>query len=141
MLELISRRWGMGGIRLAHRKAPQAKNPALAQHQQELARAFENRLADDITRFAGSMRFVYLHIVWFALWILLQVEHYPYGLLTMIVSLESIFLSTFLLISQNRSDERRQAVADQQWESVQVSQEQQNEVLRNTRQILESIRA
>ena len=141
MLDLISRSWGTGGIRLAHPKAPQARNPALAQHQQERARAFENRLADDITRFAGSMRFVYLHIVWFVLWILLQVEHYPYGLLTMIVSLESIFLSTFLLISQNRSDERRQAVADQQWESVQVSQEQQNEVLQNTRQILERVRA
>jgi hypothetical protein len=46
------------------------------------------------------MPFVYLHVVWFAAWILLGVEHYPYGLLTMIVSLEAIFLSTFVMISQ-----------------------------------------
>jgi uncharacterized membrane protein len=123
-------------MRLSLPKPPPAKNPALRQHQQERARAFENRLADDITRLAGSMRFIYIHIVWFALWIILHVEHYPYGLLTMIVSLESIFLSTFLLISQNRSDERRQVVADQQWESVQASQQQQDEVLRLSQQIL-----
>ena len=123
-------------ILLKFPKSPPPKNPALLQQQQERARAFENRLADEITRFAGSMRFVYIHIIWFVLWIALQIEHYPFGLLTMIVSLESIFLSTFLLISQNRSDERRQAVADQQWESVQASQQQQDEVLRLSQQIL-----
>jgi uncharacterized membrane protein len=128
-------------MRLSLPKPPPPKNPALLQQQQERARAFENRLADDITRFAGSMRFVYIHIIWFALWIILQVERYPFGLLTMIVSLESIFLSTFLLISQNRSDERRQAVADQQWESVQASQLQQDEVLRIAQEILEHSRA
>ena len=58
------------------------------------------------------MLFVYLHIIWFAAWILLGVEHYPYGLLTMIVSLEAIFLSTFVMISQNRADEKRQVLAD-----------------------------
>jgi uncharacterized membrane protein len=128
-------------MRLSVPKPPPPRNPALLQHQQERARAFENRLADDITRFAGSMRFVYIHIIWFVLWIGLQVEQYPFGLLTMIVSLESIFLSTFLLISQNRSDERRQAVADQQWQSVQASQLQQDEVLRLTQEILDHSRA
>ena len=63
-------------------------------------------------RFAGSMRFVYLHIVWFGLWIGLAVEGYPFGLLTMIVSLEAIFLSTFVMISQNRADAKRQVLAD-----------------------------
>jgi hypothetical protein len=63
------------------------------------------------------MRFVYLHTIWFASWIGLRVEHYPFGLLTMIVSLEAIFLSTFVMISQNRADEKtagagRPAVAD-----------------------------
>ena len=128
-------------MRLTLPKPPPPKNPALLRQQQERARAFENRLADAITRFAGSMRFVYIHILWFALWIGLQVEHYPYGLLTMVVSLESIFLSTFLLISQNRADERRQVVADQQWESVQASQQQQDEVLRLSQEILEHTRA
>src|SRR6266568_1749227 len=47
-----------------------------------------------------------------------RVEHYPFGLLTMIVSLEAIFLSTFVLISQNRADEKRQVMADHQWQTV-----------------------
>ena len=51
------------------------------------------------------MKFVYIHAVWFSLWIVLGFEDYPFGLLTMIVSLEAIFLSTFVMISQNRADE------------------------------------
>ena len=54
------------------------------------------------------MKFVYIHVIWFSLWIALGVEDYPFGLLTMIVSLEAIFLSTFVMISQNRADEKRQ---------------------------------
>jgi uncharacterized membrane protein len=65
------------------------------------------------------MQFVYLHVVWFGLWIGLRVERYPFGLLTMIVSLEAIFLSTFVMISQNRADEKRQVLADQQGRTVQ----------------------
>ena len=61
------------------------------------------------------MRFVYLHVVWFTAWIALGVESYPYGLLTMIVSLEAIFLSTFVMISQNRADSKREVLANQQW--------------------------
>jgi uncharacterized membrane protein len=59
------------------------------------------RLADQITRFAGSMGFVYLHIVVFAFWMLV-VERSPWPKLTLIVSLEAIFLSTFVMIGQNR---------------------------------------
>jgi hypothetical protein len=81
-------------------------NPALLKHADQRRQSLENRIADTITRFAGSMLFVYLHILWFAVWILSGVEHYPYGLLTMIVSLEAIFLSTFVMISQNRADEK-----------------------------------
>ncbi len=122
---------------MSHRLFPAPTNPALLQYRQERAQAAENRIADAITRFAGSMRFVYIHIIWFALWILLQVEHYPYGLLTMIVSLESIFLSTFLLISQNRADEKRQVIADEKWATVQAADLQNKEILRMTKQILE----
>jgi uncharacterized membrane protein len=74
------------------------------------------------------MRFVYIHVIWFSLWIGLGVEDYPFGLLTMIVSLEAIFLSTFVMISQNRADEKRQVIADEAWRTVQ-EEEQQNEVL------------
>jgi uncharacterized membrane protein len=72
------------------------------QAQEERKAGLQTRIADGITRFAGSMFFVYVHIVWFALWIVVGIEKFPYGLLTMIVSLEAIFLSTFVMISQNR---------------------------------------
>ena len=74
-------------------------NPALRQHAQERAKDGQNRLADAITAFAGSMTFVYIHLLWFGCWIVFGVEGYPFGLLTMIVSREAIFLSTFILIS------------------------------------------
>src|SRR5215467_2639398 len=93
-------------------------NPVLLEHAKQRAESVQNRIADEITKFAGSMLFVYIHIAWFGLWIGLGVEHYPYGLLTMIVSLEAIFLSTFVMISQNRADAKRQVVADQQWQTV-----------------------
>lgn len=72
--------------------------------------SFEGRLAESISRFAGSMYFVYFHIVWFGAWIFMNHSSYgffkfdpfPYGLLTMIVSLEAIFLATFIMINQNR---------------------------------------
>jgi uncharacterized membrane protein len=71
----------------------------------------QDRVADRITNFAGSLNFVYLHSVWFGIWVLLNVgllgasvefDKFPFGLLTMIVSLEAIFLSTFVMIGQNR---------------------------------------
>lgn len=73
-----------------------------------------DRIADKITNFVGSWPFVFLHVVWFGVWILLPVEPFPYGLLTMIVSLEAIMLSTFIMMSQNHQAERdrRQATAD-----------------------------
>lgn len=76
-------------------------------------RSLQDRSADAITAYSGRMVFVYIHIVWFGLWIVLNTGYlglppfdpFPYGLLTMIVSLEAIFLSTFVLISQNRLSE------------------------------------
>jgi uncharacterized membrane protein len=105
-------------------------NPALVEHAEQRRKSVENRVADRITAFSGSMRFVYLHIIWFTSWIALGVEHYPYGLLTMIVSLEAIFLSTFVMISQNRADEKREVLANQQWTTVQDEDHQNTELLR-----------
>jgi uncharacterized membrane protein len=116
---------------------PLEPNPAFVQHAQERAQSAENRVADRITAFAGSMRFVYIHILWFGCWIGFGVEHYPYGLLTMIVSLEAIFLSTFVMISQNRADARRQVIADQQWQTVKEEDRQNQELLELSHQILE----
>ncbi|HEV7454927.1 MAG TPA: DUF1003 domain-containing protein [Candidatus Saccharimonadales bacterium] len=71
----------------------------------------EDKAADKITSFAGTMSFVYIHSVWFGVWVLinlgllgagLKFDAFPFGLLTLIVSLEAIFLSTFVMISQNR---------------------------------------
>ncbi len=105
--------------------------------RKERAQSIENRIADRITTFAGSMRFVYIHMLWFGCWIGFGVERYPYGLLTMIVSLEAIFLSTFVMISQNRADAKRQAIADQQWQTVKEEDTQNEELLDLTHQILE----
>ncbi len=106
-------------------------------HAEERANNAQNRVADRITTFSGSMLFVYIHILWFGLWIGLGVEKYPFGLLTMIVSLEAIFLSTFVMISQNRADAKRQVIADQQWRTVQEEDHQNEELLELSRQILQ----
>ena len=116
-------------------------HPALIEYRQERASSVQNRVADSITIFAGSMWFVYLSIVWFALWIGLRVERYPYGLLTMIVSLEAIFLSTFVMISQNRADEKRQVLADNQWRIVQTEEAQNEQLIELSQQILELTKA
>jgi uncharacterized membrane protein len=80
----------------------------------EVRRA-QDRVTDAITAFAGSLSFVYLHVGWFGLWVLanvglfgagLEFDEYPFGLLTLVVSLEAIFLSTFVMISQNRQAAR-----------------------------------
>jgi uncharacterized membrane protein len=115
---------------------PLEPNPLLVEHAEQRAKDVQNRIADRITAFAGSMAFVYIHLAWFGCWIVLGVERYPFGLLTMIVSLEAIFLSTFVLISQNRADAKRQAIADQQWKTVQEEDRQNEELLDLSRQIL-----
>jgi uncharacterized membrane protein len=103
-------------------------SPASLAHERKRADYVQNRIADGITDFAGSMVFVYVHILWFALWIALPVEAYPFGLLTMIVSLEAIFLSTFVMISQNRADARRQVFANEQYLMIQ-EEKKQNELM------------
>jgi len=83
-------------------------------------RSLQDRIADVFTSFSGQMVFVYVHVVWFGVWILLNTgrvgvhpfDPFPYGLLTMIVSLEAIFLSTFVLISQNQMSEESEHRAD-----------------------------
>jgi uncharacterized membrane protein len=115
---------------------PLEPNPVLLEHAQKRAENVQNRIADRITAFSGSMLFVYIHVIWFACWIGFGVEHYPYGLLTMIVSLEAIFLSTFVLISQNRTDAKRQVIADQQWQTVKEEDKQNEELIHISHQIL-----
>ena len=91
----------------------------------------QGKFAEVITQWAGSITFVYFHIIWFGFWIVSNTgllhpfvpifDPFPYGLLTMIVSLEAIFLSTFIMIAQNR-----QALVDT-YRELQDEQEQQEE--------------
>jgi len=118
------------------RTLPQPRNPVLLAHAEQRRKNVENRIADTITAFAGSMPFVYGHVIWFAIWIGLGVERYPFGLLTMIVSLEAIFLTSFVMISQNRAEEKRQILADSEWQKVQKEDEQYQQLLVIANQIL-----
>jgi len=90
---------------------PALHHPVVVRLNAERAADFELRIADRITAFAGSMRFVYLHALAFALWMLV-VERSPWPTLTLAVSLEAIFLSAFVMIGQNRQATFQQAKAD-----------------------------
>jgi len=116
----------------------QLGHPGLLRHAEERAANLQNRIADAITHVAGSMWFVYIHVVWFLLWLRTEPfkDVFPYGLLTMIVSLEAIFLSTFVMISQNRADGKRQALADHQWEMIQLEEKQNEQLLRISEKLL-----
>jgi uncharacterized membrane protein len=118
------------------RRRTEPTHPALIRHIDKRSERLAERIADRITAFAGSMRFVVIHVVWFGAWLGFRVEPFPFGLLTMIVSLEAIFLSTFVMISQNRADEKHQALADHEWELVRQEEKQNEELLSLTRQIL-----
>ena len=86
-------------------------HPALLSVAEKRSADIQLRIADAITAFAGSMKFVYLHAVVFAVWMLVF-EKSPWPTLTLIVSLEAIFLSTFVMIGQNRQSAFQQAKAD-----------------------------
>ena len=86
----------------------------------------QDRAADRVTAFAGSLPFVYIHAAWFAAWIIVNVglfgvaykfDKFPFGLLTMIVSLEAIFLATFVMVTQNRQGRRADIRSDLDFET------------------------
>ena len=81
------------------------------------SRSFGGKLADWVTTFVGSWAFVILHIIWFVGWVVFDIEPFPFGLLTMIVSLEAILLSTFIMMSQNRQTQRDRAQAQADYET------------------------
>jgi uncharacterized membrane protein len=86
-------------------------SPVVLKQFEKRAADLQLRIADKITAFAGSMRFVYIHIALFSVWMLVF-EKSPWPTLTLIVSLEAIFLSTFVMIGQNRQASFQQAKAD-----------------------------
>jgi uncharacterized membrane protein len=88
--------------------------------EEQHTKTLQDKAADVLTAFSGNMIFVYLHVIWFSFWIVANLgwlpikpfDPFPFGLLTLVVSLEAIFLSTFVLISQNRAGEVADKRAD-----------------------------
>jgi uncharacterized membrane protein len=90
---------------------PHPEHPVVTRMRLQRAEDVQLKVADAITAFAGSMPFVYLHLAVFGLWMVVA-ETNPWPTLTLAVSLEAIFLSTFVMIGQNRQAAVQQAKAD-----------------------------
>jgi uncharacterized membrane protein len=107
----------------------------------------QDRIANAMTRFSGSMAFFYVHIIWFCLWFILNTGHlgftpfdpYPYGLLTMVVSLEAIFLATFVLISQNLFAKETERLSDLSLQTGLLTEHELTRVLQMLRAIQQKI--
>ena len=100
-----------GHDRSRPRRGQIRSHPVVREQQAKRASELQLRIADWITAFAGSMRFVYIHVAVFTIWMVF-IESRPWPTLTLVVSLEAIFLSTFVLIGQNRQSDFQQAKAD-----------------------------
>jgi uncharacterized membrane protein len=109
-------------------------HPVVLEEQAKRAADIQLRIADWITAFAGSMNFVYLHIVLFTVWMLF-VESSPWPTLTLIVSLEAIFLSTFVMIGQNRQAEFQQDKADHDFNEQELELKTNTELTREIHQL------
>jgi len=160
--EVLSRVRNMLEVRLLQKEVADHKedNPALSSVIQRNIRkiiqvrlkaareqSMQDRIANFMTDFSGSMAFFYVHIVWFCVWIFLNTEHagiapfdpYPYGLLTMIVSLEAIFLSTFVLISQNLFGKEAERLTDLGLQTSLLAEHELTRVLQMLRAIQHKI--
>ncbi len=119
----------------------------LAHQQSEAARGSQEKAADWLTYFSGTMVFVYIHAAWFAVWMVVNTgvaglpafDPFPFGLLTMMVSLEAIFLSTFVLISQNRSAALADRRSDLDLQTNLLTEHEITRVLRLTRAIADHL--
>jgi uncharacterized membrane protein len=112
-------------VMIATQEEISPRHPVVTAHELERDESVQLRIADAITKFAGSMTFVYIHAVVFGVWMLV-IEQNPWPTLTLVVSLEAIFLSTFVMIGQNRQSDFAQRKADHDF------QQQELELKRNT---------
>jgi uncharacterized membrane protein len=113
-------------------------HPAVIEQFNKRAADTQLRIADKITAFAGSMNFVYLHVVLFAVWMLVF-EKSPWPTLTLIVSLEAIFLSTFVMIGQNRQASFQQAKSDRDYKDVNTLLVENTDLTRAINQMTEEV--
>ena len=114
------------------------EHPVVIAHREKRAANVQLRIADAITSFAGSMPFVYVHVLVFALW-MLTVESSPWPTLTLTVSLEAIFLSTFVMIGQNRSAEFQQAKADHDFREQELELKTNTQLTREIHALTEEL--
>jgi uncharacterized membrane protein len=110
-------------------KGTDMHHPAVIEEARKRNASFQLRVADQITAFAGSMNFVWLHAAVFAAWMVF-LERSPWPTLTLVVSLEAIFLSTFVMIGQNRQAEFQQAKADHDFEAQELELKTNTELTR-----------
>jgi uncharacterized membrane protein len=113
-------------------------HPAVSEQAQKRASDFQLRIADQITAFAGSMKFVYIHAIVFATWMIVF-EKKPWPTLTLAVSLEAIFLSTFVMIGQNRQSALEQAKADRDYTDVNRLLVENTDLTRTIHQLTEDV--
>ena len=113
-------------------------HPAVVEQWAKRNADLQLRVADKITGFAGSMQFVYLHAVLFAAWMLF-IEKSPWPTLTLIVSLEAIFLSTFVMIGQNRQATFQQTKADHDYENIDKLLEENTKLTRLVHQLTQDL--
>jgi uncharacterized membrane protein len=105
------------------------QHPVVVAQQKHRAANVQLRVADGITAFAGSMNFVYIHAVIFVIW-MVGIEKSPWPTLTLVVSLEAIFLSTFVMIGQNRQAAFQQAKADHDFNEQELELKTNTELTR-----------
>ena len=110
-------------------KGNEIHHPAVIDEARKRNASFQLRVADQITAFAGSMSFVFIHAALFAVWMLF-LERSPWPTLTLVVSLEAIFLSTFVMIGQNRQAAFQQAKADHDFEAQELELKTNTELTR-----------
>jgi uncharacterized membrane protein len=110
------------------------RHPVLVERDAQRAADRQLRIADAITAFAGSMAFVYLHAIVFVVWMIL-VESDPWPKLTLVVSLEAIFLSAFVMIGQNRQAAFQQAKADHDFTEQELELKTNTELTRAIHQL------
>jgi uncharacterized membrane protein len=121
-----------------------AHSPVVLHHLKHRGDDWQLRLADRITTFAGSMPFVWVHVAIFASWVasgLFGADRYPFQFLTFVVSLEAIFLSTFVMIGQNRQSAFQQAKADHDFNDVESGLKENTELTRAIHALTQEIHA
>src|SRR5438093_12175104 len=115
-------------------------SPVGVKQLEKRASDLQLRVADRITAFAGSMNFVYIHAALFAIWMLVF-EKSPWPTLTLVVSLEAIFLSTFVMIGQNRQAAFQQAKADHDFDAAEQELDSNTDITRAIHQLTTDIHA